>query len=574
MLTSSCTGTDTPLDAYSKVFLEADFRGDPCYQALIGFFDLLFNGATDLPQDQVRWLWMDALCINQTDLVEKSREIANMAAYYKFSRGCYVLAHGVDQGFKLWKDSSQSGHREAFPRWFFRVWTLQEFLLPSRVTFLVEGLSTATIEKLDRILFTEVPRLCRKCKRTLAYVEDQIYHDKRRCEWCGYGIFTKASTDGVYYVEGNVLFHLILIELDANTRQYRNQSFGRKLIEVYRSMEIMFRAPDLVIKEIAERDCSIEEDRVLSILGLICNDSQLDQNRKRNLRAGKSLSDQIVTLTKLLEDDALVCLAIMDWKGFYGAVGISWAPDFCSNLWRTCPVAEILHDDIHKYFERTVERSPDTDCSDPDGALRLIGKASSIRMRIPFSKVRNPDLFFSDIPLCRYGGEPSSSMHLACRNASVDLVKQMQSRILELKIETIYPGGILVCMDTQKLNEHQVLSGDDSYLEFDMWWVQMGISCLDGVKERKCNIVMVCINMPGHGLDVQNQKETQSEPLELVKIGVLTLDEAVSSLVFRDSTTRMFTVGGVTSTPIISFASPITLPDFLCSLDPSPDESD
>ncbi|KAI5076753.1 hypothetical protein GOP47_0008818 [Adiantum capillus-veneris] len=118
-------------DAYSHAFKKADFSNVSSYQELRQFLRLLAG-------DEVKHIWFDALCIDQTNMEEKSREIGNMGPYYRRSQGCYVLTHGVGEGYQLWGKQGPRGFE--LPRWFSRVWTLQEFLLPRRLSFFVEAL--------------------------------------------------------------------------------------------------------------------------------------------------------------------------------------------------------------------------------------------------------------------------------------------------------------------------------------------------------------------------------------------------------------------------------------------------
>ncbi|KAI5066162.1 hypothetical protein GOP47_0018786 [Adiantum capillus-veneris] len=169
----------TSKSAYNQAFQEADLGSEDCYRQLMDFLMLL-------QKDGVKYVWFDALCINQRDDEEKSREISYMAAYYAKSEGCYVLTHGLGQGFELWKPAQISQEDEdeeegsgmviiktdefkgvfenegrgatvvltpeviqrgntveliKLPRWFRRVWTFQEFMLPKKLIFLVGGLS-------------------------------------------------------------------------------------------------------------------------------------------------------------------------------------------------------------------------------------------------------------------------------------------------------------------------------------------------------------------------------------------------------------------------------------------------
>ncbi|KAI5078728.1 hypothetical protein GOP47_0006399 [Adiantum capillus-veneris] len=114
-------------DAYSLAFRNEDLRQEPCYSYIMDIFQLLHA-------DGVRYIWFDALCINQTQEAEKSHEINNMGGFFSLTKGSYVVSHGFGKANGLWGESIG-----CLPRWFTRVWTFQEFLLPQQVSFLVEG---------------------------------------------------------------------------------------------------------------------------------------------------------------------------------------------------------------------------------------------------------------------------------------------------------------------------------------------------------------------------------------------------------------------------------------------------
>ncbi|EIW78304.1 hypothetical protein CONPUDRAFT_156300 [Coniophora puteana RWD-64-598 SS2] len=118
-------------------------------------------------EKHVRWLWMDALCVDQrTDdddpevrknaAISKAREMQNMGEYYRIAEGCLVLPQGGD-GFstnyrallKIYQDTIIPRvpiHKPARALWkgaehlavlagddyFHRMWTFQELLLSTR----------------------------------------------------------------------------------------------------------------------------------------------------------------------------------------------------------------------------------------------------------------------------------------------------------------------------------------------------------------------------------------------------------------------------------------------------------
>ncbi|KAH7297254.1 hypothetical protein KP509_26G061600 [Ceratopteris richardii] len=66
---------------YEKLLEDADLSDRSCFQELKQLLSWLAG-------DGVESIWMDALCINQTDDAEKEAEIANMGSYYRNSIAC------------------------------------------------------------------------------------------------------------------------------------------------------------------------------------------------------------------------------------------------------------------------------------------------------------------------------------------------------------------------------------------------------------------------------------------------------------------------------------------------------
>lgn len=126
------TSTETSQSTYEGVFMSTDFRSQACYAPFIQFLGLL-------NADGVKHVWLDALCINQArEAGEKAQELQRMGSYYSQSAGCYVCAHGFGEGFKTFTCRSEDPDEPKgvfLPRWFSRVWTFQEFILPQSLSF-------------------------------------------------------------------------------------------------------------------------------------------------------------------------------------------------------------------------------------------------------------------------------------------------------------------------------------------------------------------------------------------------------------------------------------------------------
>ncbi|MCO5571498.1 hypothetical protein L7F22_025238 [Adiantum nelumboides] len=131
--------------SYEKLFETARFEKESSYQKLVKFLIILRS-------DGVRWVWFDAVCINQQDKKEKEREIEQMGMYYERSVGCHVVHHGIGRGFEvLLRADEEDDHGEVeekesmLPRWFSRAWTFQEWILPPKITFVMD---LATMEQI------------------------------------------------------------------------------------------------------------------------------------------------------------------------------------------------------------------------------------------------------------------------------------------------------------------------------------------------------------------------------------------------------------------------------------------
>jgi len=103
------------------------------------------------------YVWMDALCINQSDPQEVAQEILKMRYYYITAHVTIVFGDQYHKFAGLWEEAERKiqewrGRDESFAgnfpnwdglpavnellkdNWFYRVWTLQECLLPLRTT--------------------------------------------------------------------------------------------------------------------------------------------------------------------------------------------------------------------------------------------------------------------------------------------------------------------------------------------------------------------------------------------------------------------------------------------------------
>lgn len=332
----------TSAEAYEQAFHGAKLNEAPgeagaCYQSLMAFLRLLKEGG-------VKAIWIDALCINQTDGSEKDGEISRMGTYYAESLGCYVVTHGIGNGFKLWAQGRKAGYVE-LPRWFYRLWTLQEFLLSKEVTFIVEGLAKKTIYLVNSFIRQGgVSGLC-ECglpkPRTIRFraelakmkggEEDEIICSQEGkqtpCEKCERVQFIRKSREqpGVYFVDREAYCFLCQVDLGPRKWVRLVQPGLGNLVTLlwdvfalshYKGQKPIFRC----VESLRSRECTNEEDRVLGVLALLgVKPSPLQ------VRSGKTLCQQLLHLHEYCDATTFFKLCLMEPFAFE-SVGMSWAP--------------------------------------------------------------------------------------------------------------------------------------------------------------------------------------------------------------------------------------------------------
>ncbi|KAG0584982.1 hypothetical protein KC19_3G248200 [Ceratodon purpureus] len=329
------------LDAYAELFKQESFAGKRGYTDLLEFLSML-------AADGVQGVWFDALCINQKDDGEKNREIARMSEYYARSRGCYVWCHGMGGGFRFWAEPGTSPRYFTLPRWFSRVWTLQEFVLPMKLAFIV-GMDMAGCTAMFAY-----KGYCRS--KRLSWEPAKLMDDLIKARfWRHFGSTRQVNSrelfpcphcnhqqnGHVYFVEREEYFELM------NRSSYKSIQVGRLPSNfwtefkspLYRLLTILscsdqlrrLQLVALVVREISVRDCSEfhDEDRLLSILGLL----QVDVGRVQ-LRTGRALHDQIYDVAQSLVNSPidehhrlLLLLCVAQYRGS-PIRSMSWAPTF------------------------------------------------------------------------------------------------------------------------------------------------------------------------------------------------------------------------------------------------------
>lgn len=367
------------LRSYEMLFESGGFEKQPSYKKFVEFLNILHT-------DGVRSVWYDALCINQTDNEEKDKEIQRMGTYYAKSLGCYVVQHGIGKGFRLLDNGDQ------LPEWFSRAWTFQEWVLPTKVIFILDlGLEQRLRRTASTILLDDEgegrkcscchhaatfnPRYIRKCIDKSDAGEELLSSERKYSKCSSTGHFKKIfGHTHWYFVDDLGYVFLVKVKLQlmnatSMPMQYTGTILQKealsdaefKLVDRLR-LKTSLRRPSyypmakekmmaLAIEEISVRNCSNEEDRVLSILKLIGVEDVMQ------VRTGRSLHEQVIALGKSLvaknKGDILVVLCLVDGWG-NEMPRMSWAPHFHVNMdsWQACIKDLAERFVVSQYFDK------------------------------------------------------------------------------------------------------------------------------------------------------------------------------------------------------------------------------
>lgn len=357
MLGEQTAQLDDAAEAYDRAFREVDLSGNGCYAKLRELLGRLAG-------DGVEAVWMDALCINQCDAEEKNAEIGRMGDYYRNSRGCYVLPHGIGPGYYLWPaeipritEAEEPGRSEIteaeehgrwLPRWFYRVWTLQEYVLPKQLWFLIGSLSPATIRLINTYISHNESAVgfCECCIKgnyfrnvtdfQEQYTPDHFVQDGEAdcmdilvaedqvCDCCGSSPYIRsagyrgedqAGSTIVYFADYRA--YQILLFLSAT---FTFPSAVEDVIVCCNNMALLRDAlnPSQVVLLMGRRDCTHEEDRILSILGL------LEAKGIKQVRTDLSLEEQVVNVASQ-DHNLAFFLCTVSGSSFFQKPGLSWA---------------------------------------------------------------------------------------------------------------------------------------------------------------------------------------------------------------------------------------------------------
>ncbi|KAH7297268.1 hypothetical protein KP509_26G062700 [Ceratopteris richardii] len=347
---------------YGKFFEDADLSDRQSFQELKQLLCWLAG-------DGVKSVWMDALCINQTDDAEKEAEIANMGNYYRNSVACYVLPHGVGR-YAPAVDPSLDDHlfgERDLPRWFYRVWTLQEWLLPPKVVFLMGDMKVQEIRLINAFILlskskwdidspsSELTGFCNCCvtstdsitkkrrgmlheyvvKQQRSHLLDSMKESDNPCSVCGslplitkaVSVYSAGKNRDVYFVAEEaytevlvilgmlgILSETLLMKFINLRKSTLSHGYKKDVCHVLDAWEVLYQS--------CGRDCSAnnDEDRILGIKGL------LGANSKTQVRTKLKLEQQVIVAARKHHGFARA-LCVLNKNIFMQEPGLSWAAD-------------------------------------------------------------------------------------------------------------------------------------------------------------------------------------------------------------------------------------------------------
>ncbi|MCO5547415.1 hypothetical protein L7F22_000864 [Adiantum nelumboides] len=226
---------------------------------------------------------------------------------------CYVITHGIgtELGFKAAATDSQ----HPVPRWFSRTWTIQESILPEKLMFIVEKFDgESIIKKLyqEGVFLWELSEEWHDWDKPLDPNVEWGIHKRT-------GDISRRRAYKEFYCLGAEAYRRMMQialhpfwQWSEFTKAFSELGDGRDSIEV-----------ESVVELVQTRHCSVEEDRLLSILGL------LGIAGEHQLRTKQTLDQQLVWLARTLMKEnpkLLINLSTADFEG-YTMRCISWLPN-------------------------------------------------------------------------------------------------------------------------------------------------------------------------------------------------------------------------------------------------------
>lgn len=195
------------------------------------------------------WLWIDNICIDQNSTSEKQREIIRMGYYYSRAKICLIFTQGLyNIGDFLNTDHS-------IPRWYTRIWTLQEAVRSTNKFYLHK------VDKNDNVKHNAKLQKIIDNKKNVKH-EDNL-DIEIKIEWID-------NNDKYFVIEHKYIKKAIEVAAYRIQENNNNIPVPAKIIHIIKEMldytnTVEWTIPN-IIRECGKRKATKEEDVVYGIL--------------------------------------------------------------------------------------------------------------------------------------------------------------------------------------------------------------------------------------------------------------------------------------------------------------------
>lgn len=216
----------------------------------LGYYRMKQGSLTDetLWDEQVYYFWVDAICINQKDDTDKSKDLLHMNTIYKNSKSVICLMQPISDIYLL-----DSEYLRTF-RWFYRIWTYQELYLNEHIWFLDKSV---TCEKWNEILYTKCNKEEMHCKNMTA--NEKHAHLKEYLEHISFGFINSSIIPLIE--KGTYISTVLPLIEDKNNPVSLLPELNNYLTDTRSLPKLMYYT--------RHRTSKYDEDKIIGVLGLL-----------------------------------------------------------------------------------------------------------------------------------------------------------------------------------------------------------------------------------------------------------------------------------------------------------------
>ncbi|KAG4441030.1 hypothetical protein IFR05_003485 [Cadophora sp. M221] len=115
-------------------FQDIQFKDPIAYEPKMGYKKIRYS-CEQAREDNIKWIWVDTVCIDKSSSAELSEAINSMFRWYQGAKICYAYFVDVSHEFQGTISSTTPTTSLFSSKWWSRGWTLQELIAPNIVRF-------------------------------------------------------------------------------------------------------------------------------------------------------------------------------------------------------------------------------------------------------------------------------------------------------------------------------------------------------------------------------------------------------------------------------------------------------